>query len=272
MDSPQVDPPQEVVAPSTDGVPQSGEDAVVKAAEENPELLGSNDDSAVQAEAAPEVAADPAAIEYTSLSDVKLDDLSGDIRQHVEPIMALVQNEVASLKSQKDSFEAAKNEFTELIDAMESSGYDVKPLQSKIEEQSTFINTMSENMIDTAWQAFTTTHPEFDGIPQQARDLFAKELEKLFERHDGKTVLDRMNGAYDYALWKSGVDRTTLSTERGTPASGSIPPKAPPVVNIDAKKQAAIADGRIATSAPVRSIDEVTWDDVLNRHAHLLDR
>ena len=270
MESPQeVEPPQEVVAPPTDEPKAAAqEDAVVKAAEENPELLGKTEEP----EAAPEAAPEPVKVEYTSLSDVKLDDLSGDIRQHVEPIMALVQNEIASLKSQKDSFEAAKKEFSGLIDAMESSGYDVKPLQAKIEEQSTFINTMSENMIDTAWKAFTTTHPEFEGIPQQARDLFAKELEKLFERHDGKTVLDRMNGAYDYALWKSGVDRTTLSKKPDAPASDSVQPKAQPVVNTDAKKQAAIADGRIATSAPVRSIDEVTWDDVLNRHAHLLDR
>jgi len=261
-------PPEVVASPSTEVEADSVEEAVVKAAEDAPELIATEDAPAVEAESVQQE--EPVKVEYEALSEVNLSDMSDDVRQHVEPIMALVQNELVSLKSQKDSFEAAKKDFTELIDAMESSGYDVKPLQNRIEEQSEFINTMSENMIDTAWQAFTTTHPEFDSIPESARELFAKELERLFERHDGKTVLDRMNGAYDYALWKSGVDRKILNKEQDAPAPVQAQPEK--IVNTDAKKQAAIADGRIATSAPVRSIDEITWDDVLNRHAHLLDR
>ena len=227
-----------------------------------------------QAVVAPEaVAPEPEQIknfEYKSLADVKVGDLSPEILAHVEPIMKIVQNEVSALKSQQESLASSRKEFSDLIEAMESSGYDVKPLQARIEEQSTFINTMSSDMVDTAWQAFTATHPEFDRLPENARDAFATELDSLFERHSGKTVLDRMNGAYDYALWKSGVNKSTLSAPEPVQAEAA-PAVEKPKANGYAKKQALIADGRIATSSPVRSVDELDWNEVLNRHAHLLD-
>ena len=117
---------------------------------------------------------------YESLSDVNLESLSPEIRAHIEPVMNLVQSEITSLRDQKEGFESAKKEFSELIDAMESSGYDVKPLEARIEEQGQFISAMSENVIETAWQAFTITHPEFERVPAEAREVFASELERLF--------------------------------------------------------------------------------------------
>ncbi len=257
----------------------------VESPEPSPEVLGTEDQpetAEIQVEAAPEDAPEELPVEmpveeesapstdifYESLSDVDLSALSPEVRAHVEPVVGLVQSEIKALKDQQESFEGAKKEFRELIDAMESSGYDVKPLEARIEEQGQFISAMSENVIETAWQAFTLTHPEFDRVPQGARDLFATELERLFERHDGATVLDRMNNAYDYALWRSKVDRTSLSEE---PVSSQVQVTSEQQKS-SARKQAAIADGRIATSAPVRSVDELSWDDVLNRHAHLLDR
>ena len=80
-----------------------------------------------------------------------------------------------------------------------------------------------------------------------------------------------MNNAYSYSLWKAGVDKTTLKSTKhdSVPKDNNKEVNKP---NESAHKQAVIADGRIATSAPVRSIGELDWGEVLDRHAHLLDR
>lgn len=255
-------------APSTEitGTEEQEPSVQVEAAPEEsvavaaPEEIVAETPTEVQPEA-------PQQVEYSSIEEVNLDSLSSDVRAHVEPIMKLFAHERASVNAEKEGYQRARQEFSELMEAMESSGYDVKPLHTRIEEQNQFITTMSNDIIDTAWQAFTTTHPEFASLPEPAREVFANELEVLFERHTGNTVLDRMNNAYDYALWRSGVDRNTLGKEKAVQSE----PKKPIQTNPNARKQAAIADGRIATSAPVRVVDELSWDEVLNRHAHLLD-
>ncbi len=215
-----------------------------------------------------EVKEEPVEISFNSLDEVNLESLPDNVRSYVEPILSIASNEVSALRAEKEAFEQSRKEFSELIDAMESSGYDVKPLQNRIEEQNEFIGSMSEDMINTAWQAFNHIHPAFDSIPDNARELFAVELERLFERHEGDTVLDRMNNAYDYALWKSGVDKNSI----GKPKQETPVSEQPVKSNPNARKGSVIADGRIATSAPVRSVDELDWEDVLSRHAHLLDR
>jgi len=247
------------------------------------EITGTEEASEQAALGTPEVQAAPVEDEpsiekvevqevtYSSLSDVNLDNLSEDIQAHVKPILSLAAKEVSLMKEEKEAFESARKEFSELMDAMESSGYDVKPLQKRIEEQSELVESVSTDIIDTAWQAFTITHPEFETIPEKARTLFAQELERLYERYDGKTVLDRMNNAYDYSLWKSGVDKNSLSSGKSVNVSKETNTVSEEKKQ-NAKKHAVIADGRIATSAPVRSVDELDWNDVLDRHSHLLDR
>lgn len=247
------------------GTEEGGEQAALSAAEDNPELL-----SEQQAEQPQQPEEEQASFHYENINDIDVSALPDNVRAHVEPILNMVRQETSLLNAEKEAFQNARKEFTELIDAMESSGYDVKPLQNRIDEQNDFIENMSTDMIDTAWQAFTSTHPEYDNVPDNARLLFSKELERLFERHDGKTVLDRMNNAYDYALWRSGVDKKSLSGQKSVTVSNETPK--PRVDNKNAPKQAVIADGRIATSAPVRSVDQLDWGEVLDRHAHLLDR
>jgi hypothetical protein len=249
-------------------VSEVNEQSLVDALEANPDLESATIEVEPQAEEAPEPAKE---IRYESIHDVDIDSLPKDIQAQVRPIVSIVAREVAEMRREKESFESARKEFVDLIDAMESSGYDVKPLQTRIDEQNKYIESMSENVISTAWQAFSATHPEFDGIPSNARDIFATELERLFEKHDGDTILDRMNSAYDYSLWRAGIDKNAITGKE----RDSIPSETKEMkqkVNPNAKKHAAIADGRIATSAPVRSVDELDWGEVLDRHAHLLER
>ncbi len=247
------------------GTDEISDENVLNTLEENPELLSQDSDNQQQ-ESTPE----QEAIEYNSIDDIDLSSLSEDLRSQIEPILGLVQQEKSLLDAEKEAFKSARQEFTDLIEAMENSGYDVKPLQERIDEQNDFIETMSTDMIDTAWQAFTATHPEYDQVPDNARQLFSKELERLFDRHDGNTVLDRMNNAYNYSLWRSGVDKNSLSSEKSVTVSKKS--ETTSAQNKNAPKQAVIADGRIATSAPVRSVDQLDWGEVLDRHAHLLDR
>ena len=255
---------------TTEIVGTEDSDGAALASPEDAVVESQNEEVAAEPEEAVE-AAPPVAVEYNSLNEVNLDSLSTDVRSHVEPILRLAAQEVSAMKAEKESYETTRKEFSELIEAMESSGYDVKPLESRINEQNEFIDTMSQDIINTAWQAFSLTHPEFSEIPDNAKQLFSKELERLYERHDGDTVLDRINNAYDYALWRAGVNlnatkenkRDSIQSEQNKVQENSNP---------NAKKQAVIADGRIATSAPVRSVDELDWSEVLDRHSHLLDR
>jgi hypothetical protein len=258
--------PQDSDALEVTGTEDSVEQSALAAAEESPELVNEPEKAEEQQQ---EV--DVEEVVYNNLSDVNVDNLSLEAQSHVRPILELAAREVSLMKEQKEALDSARKEFTELIDAMESSGYDVKPLQNRIDEQNEIIESVSSDIIDTAWQAFTVTHPEFENIPDNARDLFAKELERLYERYDGKTVLDRMNNAYDYSLWKSGVDKNSLSSGKSVTVSEDTKNISQEKTQ-NAKKHAVIADGRIATSAPVRSVDELDWGDVLDRHAHLLDR
>ena len=257
-------------APEVVGTEESGESLALEAAQSDPELLADpNEAEAPTEEEAPEAPAPE--ITFDSFDDINVDSMPEEVKSYVQPIMSLVAQEVAVMKAEKESFESARKEFVDLIDAMESSGYDVKPLQTRIDEQNDFISSMSTDMIDTAWQAFNETHPEFENIPDNARELFSKELEQLYERHEGKTVLDRMNNAYSYSLWKAGVDKSSLTQKKHDSVSqeNNKETKQP---NEAAHKQAAIADGRIATSSPVRSLGELDWGEVLDRHSHLLDR
>jgi hypothetical protein len=255
------------------GTEESGENAVRGSAEDNPELLANSDEAEVSGEEVEAPASEQEApeISFSAFTDIDVDSMPDNVKAYVQPIMGLVAQEISSAKAEKESFESARKEFVDLIDAMESSGYDVKPLQNRIDEQNEFISSMSTDMIDTAWQAFSETHPEYENVPEKARQVFSKELEKLYERHEGKTVLDRINNAYSYALWKSGVDKNTLQSKKHDSVS-TTQTKEPKKSDESAQKQAAIADGRIATSAPVRSISELDWGEVLDRHAHLLDR
>ena len=252
------------------GTEESREDLVHKAAEDSPELLADANAPETVGEAEP-TESTQAEISFDSFDDIDVSSMPDDVRSYVQPIMSLVAQEVATMKAEKESFESARQEFVDLVDAMESSGYDVKPLQTRIDEQNDFITSMSTDMIDTAWQAFNATHPDFGSLPDEAKQLFSTELERLYERHEGKTVLDRMNNAYSYSLWKAGVDKTTLKSTKhdSVPKDNNKEVNKP---NESAHKQAVIADGRIATSAPVRSIGELDWGEVLDRHAHLLDR
>lgn len=261
------------------GSEESAENAVLGSAEENPELLNDSqqgktnaqDEQLVSDESVPEKTQE---ISFSNFNDIQVDSMPEQVQAYVKPIMSLVAQEVATMKAEKESFESARKEFVDLIDAMESSGYEVKPLQLRIDEQNDFINSMSSDMIDTAWQAFTATNPEYENIPDNARDLFAKELESLYEKYDGNTVLDRMNDAYSYSLWKTGVDKNSLKSQKygNVQPKQNEQPKQTKTSDGSASKQALIADGRIATSAPVRSVNELDWSEVLDRHAHLLDR
>lgn len=261
------------------GSEESAENAVLGSAEENPELLNDSqqgktnaqDEQLVSDESVPEKTQE---VSFSNFNDIQVDSMPEQVQAYVKPIMSLVAQEVATMKAEKESFESARKEFVDLIDAMESSGYEVKPLQLRIDEQNDFINSMSSDMIDTAWQAFTATNPEYENIPDNARDLFAKELESLYEKYDGNTVLDRMNDAYSYSLWKTGIDKNSLKSQKygNVQPKQNEQPKQTKTSDGSASKQALIADGRIATSAPVRSVNELDWSEVLDRHAHLLDR
>ena len=204
-------------------------------------------------------------IEFTSFDDVSIDSIPEESRPYVQPILDLASNYVSELQEEKNRFESARSEFHELMDSIRSSE-DIKPLVSKLETQQVTIDEMTKDVVSASWRAFNAAHPEIDNLPQNARDEFAGQLEHIYERFQGETLVDRMEDAYKYSLYRAGIKLDSLSA--ATIPEPKLEQKQP---NPVATKQAVVADGHVAHGQPVRSVDEMEWGEVLGRYDYLLE-
>ena len=183
----------------------------------------------------------------------------------MQPILDLASNYVSELQEEKNRFESARSEFHELMDSIRSSE-DIKPLVSKLETQQVTIDEMTKDVVSASWRAFNSAHPEIDNLPQNARDEFAGQLEHIYERFQGETLVDRMEDAYKYSLYRAGIKLDSLSA--ATIPEPKLEQKQP---NPVATRQAVVADGHVAHGQPVRSVDEMEWGEVLGRYDYLLE-
>ena len=204
-------------------------------------------------------------IEFSSFEDVNIDSIPDNVQPYVKPILDLASSYVAGLQEEKSKFETARNEFNELMDSIRTSE-DIKPLVSRLETQQSTIDEMTKDIVSTSWRAFNNAHPELVKLPQKARAEFASQLEHIYERFEGDSLVDKMEDAYKYSLYRSGVDLNTVSAT-SVPDEKLESRKPDPV----AIKQSVVADGHVAHGQPVRSVDEMEWGEVLGRYDYLLD-
>jgi hypothetical protein len=181
----------------------------------------------------------------------------------VQPILDLASSYVSELQEEKNRFESARGEFHELMESIRSSE-DIKPLVTKLETQQSTIDEMTKDIVATSWRAFNSVHPELDNLPQKAKDEFAGQLEHIYDRFKGDTLVDKMEDAYKYSMYRAGINLNSISTTATTKTEVRQP-------NPVATKQAVVADGHVAHSQPLRSVDEMEWGEVLGRYDYLLD-
>ena len=232
------------------------------------QIESTSDDSSIALEAEQPVSdqgQEEQKIEFSSFDDVSIDSIPEESRPYVQPILDLASNYVSELQEEKNRFESARSEFHELMDSIRSSE-DIKPLVSKLETQQTTIDEMTKDIVSTSWRAFNAAHPEIDNLPQNARDEFAGQLEHIYERFQGETLVDRMEDAYKYSLYRAGIKLDSLSA--ATIPEPKLEQKQP---NPVATRQAVVADGHVAHGQPVRSVDEMEWGEVLGRYDYLLE-
>jgi len=238
-----------------------------EAAEAEAEAAPSTDDVVVTTD---DVAEEP--LSWGSLDDIKLDAFNDDVRPHVERVLNFarghIEQRVQSLAQSEADFRGAKGEFDDLIKRLNEADTEeggMEKLSNELQQTRTTINTLSDNHVQVAWRAFTAEHPEYEKTPPQMRESFAKLIEDdgFNFKFRGKTLVDRLNDAYNFSAYTNGVDLTRLSN--------ATHPAVPPQMISDARRQSVIADGAIATARPVQSIDEQTWDEIRNRHDYLLD-
>jgi len=232
------------------------------------QIESTSDDSSIALEAEQPVSdqgQEEQKIEFSSFDNVSIDSIPEESRPYVQPILDLASNYVSELQEEKNRFESARSEFHELMDSIRSSE-DIKPLVSKLETQQTTIDEMTKDIVSTSWRAFNAAHPEIDNLPQNARDEFAGQLEHIYERFQGETLVDRMEDAYKYSLYRAGIKLDSLSA--ATIPEPKLEQKQP---NPVATRQAVVADGHVAHGQPVRSVDEMEWGEVLGRYDYLLE-
>jgi len=212
-------------------------------------------------------------VDFSDLNAIDDSWLPENSREHFKSFLNVYgqhhQVERNQFEESKQRFEAAEADFRDLIGRLDDSSAEegFKQLGAQVTQQNERISTMTNDMVDVSWRAFDALHPEMGKIPEQLREEFAVALEdpKFFNKYGGDTLIDKMEEAYRFAAFRTGVDLNRFT------GSGMGKMTAPPETVVQTKRQGIIADGALATGQPTRSVDDMSWDELRDRHAHLLD-
>ena len=212
-------------------------------------------------------------VDFSDLNAIDDSWLPENSREHFKSFLNVYgqhhQTERNQFEESKQRFEAAESDFRDLIARLDSSSVEdgVEELGTQVTQQNDRISSMTTDLVNVSWRAFDALHPEMGKIPDQLREEFATALEdpRFFNKYGGDTLIDKMEEAYRFAAFRTGVDLNRFT------GSGMGKMVAPPETVVQTKRQGIIADGALATGQPTRSVDDMSWDELRDRHAHLLD-
>ena len=220
-------------------------------------------------------APEPQAISYSTLDDVRLDDLTPEVRAHVEPILALVDHVQTELEQQKATYDELNTEITTLISGLsEAQKGNIEPLVVEYKTLSGAYTDMSKENIAMAQRMFGVEYPEFGNQPDKIRAAFVAALtsDRFHDRYEGDTIYDKMVDAYNMSVFRNGG---TLRPAAAQPAPKAQPVVQQPVaqkpVNTSAKKQALVSGGTVSSNLPTLNLDNLSYEDILARGEHLLE-
>lgn len=231
-----------------------------------------------EVEAPAEVEAPTAEIEpvqYESVQHVvsSLEDLSPEVRAHVEPVLSLIQTAHEDYKVAVEKYQEARKELQDFATEMKDYGVESDVVVERFESQQRQIQVLNNACVDTTWKAFSRLHPEYSGLTQKTKNIFSGVVGSMLNKFPGDSTLDKLEEAYKYAQYTSG--------ETARKKAEAAKPVAPPVaetpvaqskpVNIDSKAQSLVADGTTPLSNPVLDVGDLSMNEILNRHLHLLE-
>ena len=214
------------------------------------------------------------AVEYGDLVAVAgaLESLSPEIRAHVEPVMNLVKVAHEDYKSAISKYEEARKELQDFAVEMRDYGVESEEVVQRFESQQKQIRELNNACVDTTWRAFSRLHPEYGGQAEKTKNIFSSVVASMLDRFPGDSTLDRLEEAYKYAKYTSGetgVDVPKAEVKKEVASKPATEIAAPPV-NVNSKQQALVTDGSTPLSNPVLDVDDMSWNEILNRHLHLL--
>tara|TARA_R110000824_G_scaffold199734_6_gene383711 strand:+ start:2446 stop:3012 length:567 start_codon:yes stop_codon:yes gene_type:complete len=177
------------------------------------------------------------------------------------------------LDNAKTRFDSAESDFRDLVSRLDGASSDdsIKILSTQVEDQNKQLAETTSDLVGTTWKAFNAIHPEFEKIPDNLRNRFASILESksFYDKFSGDTLLDKMEDAWRFAAYRSGVDLNKLSAK--APVSSHVSSPNNQNVSAQSRRQGVIADGSLSTNRPTRSIDDMSWEDIRDRHGYLLE-
>lgn len=244
-----------------------------------------------RAEVEPEVAAAPAEeptvaptyslpdFNYESIDQIDVSAYPADFQEHLTKIVDLAGQRSAEITSARESYESAKDRMMNLVSHMETEdGRDASSLVQHIDQQNSAIDLLLSEVTSTSFAAFTKMHPELRSLPKNVQAEVESQFSGIGSRYNTGSVLDQMEEAYSYALYRS---KWTPDSAEKTPQTVTKPQivqqkqhtvveKFSTPANVDARKQSVVADGSVATTTPRRDVNEMSWDELLDRNLHLI--
>jgi len=208
---------------------------------------------------------------WENFSDLDIESLPEASRPHFVRAKELYAAKEQELETQKARIEKAvqdmeesRSTFHRLIDQMDSTG-DTKAVATELDRYRGGFNSLASENIALAQRMFKVEHPNFERYPQDVRNAWANEMsdETFYSRYSGATIYDKMKEAWNFALFRSGAK----------PSAPKPPQASVPHTMTQAKgstAQALVADGRGASSMPTPDAEDMSFDDILSMHDHLL--
>ncbi len=209
---------------------------------------------------------------YETIDDVytKLDSMDDSLRAQVEPILALVSDQKAAFEKSSADFDLAMERMDQFMNDMRDYGIESEHVVNRFKEQETSIVNLNNACVETTWYAFQQLNPDYNSIPYEAKKTFGKVVNTMLKSFTGTNPLEKLQEAYKYTQYKYGLNKPTAAKSAPVAESKPVVNKTEPVNN-DSKAQSLVNDSTTLHSEPVTSVDDLSWDEIMNRHLHLLE-
>lgn len=290
-------PPESLLEPLLEEPSHSSEEAL-DALLEGDHAPGEGGDDAEVSEEIIESAADEQSdtdwlaefTEESKFSDLDLDWLpEGTARDRARRLLTAADERTEALRNQallrNDEIEVAKaayeTETAALRRVVEQLGDD-----TTLSELDDYKKVMGGNQIlamevnKIAWQAFDMAFPEWSKAPPSQLEAFKrivmgdeeKGVQPTLLTQAGDTYFDKMTAAWTYAAYEAGQPKPQRFSGVQQPTQTAATTAAPTQASSDARSAAAVIGASTSGYAqPVRPISEMTRQEILDRHDHLLD-
>ena len=291
QEEPQEDSPQELVQeeePQQEAAPEE------EAPEDSPSQDSPSQEAPTDVEEPPDIE-DQAApeseafvfAEDSDLSSANLDWLPEEHHEKVRGFLGQAQEFVSQqvfaanrakeqVERDSDALKATEERFSEVIDALDG---EEKKLAETYRQQEHIHRLLERDINSTAWAAFDALYGKaYAQLPEQARLAFTKKVQGWTEG-EGEAAKAHASTLFEYGGESANMlERLELALKASCTEAGcreveryeGISSKPSDASKREASKQAVIGAGEIPPTQPTRSLDDVSFESLMNRHDHLL--